>query len=76
MADHMLTEPVTDALTQAVAVRGVHVGGTIAHSDRGQYNARAMMEACADAGRHDAAVLAGGADDGAQATGQPLAAGT
>ncbi|MGY4646292.1 putative transposase [Mycobacterium sp. URHB0021] len=31
----MLTELVTDALAQAVAVRGGHVGGTIMHSDRG-----------------------------------------
>ena len=35
VADHMLTELVTDALAQAVAVRGGHVGGTIMHSDRG-----------------------------------------
>jgi transposase InsO family protein len=33
VADHMLTELVTDALDQAVAVRGGHVGGTIMHSD-------------------------------------------
>ena len=46
VADHMLTELVTDALAQAVAVRGGHVGGTIMHSDRGtQYTG-----ACADAG--------------------------
>jgi transposase InsO family protein len=51
VADHMLTELVTDALAQAVAVRGGHVGGTIMHSDRGaQYTARAMAKACADAG--------------------------
>jgi len=51
VADHMLTELVTDALAQAVAVRGGHVGGTIIHSDRGtQYTARAMAQACADAG--------------------------
>ena len=51
VADHMLTELVTDALAQAVAVRGGHVGGTIMHSDRGtQYTARAMAQACADAG--------------------------
>jgi transposase InsO family protein len=35
VADHMLTEPVTDALAQAVAVRGGQVGGTIMHSDHG-----------------------------------------
>ena len=35
VADHMLTELVTDALAQAVAVRGGHVVGTIMHSDRG-----------------------------------------
>jgi transposase InsO family protein len=35
VADHMLTELVTDALAQAVAVRGGQVGGTIMHSDRG-----------------------------------------
>ena len=35
VADHMRTELVTDALAQAVAVRGGHVGGTIMHSDRG-----------------------------------------
>jgi hypothetical protein len=34
VADHMLTELVTDALAQAVAVRGGQVGGTIMHSDR------------------------------------------
>jgi putative transposase len=51
VADHMLTELVTDALAQAVAVRGGQVGGTIVHSDRGtQYTARAMALACADAG--------------------------
>jgi transposase InsO family protein len=51
VADHMLTELVTDALAQAVAVRGGQVGGTIMHSDRGaQYTARAMVAACADAG--------------------------
>jgi putative transposase len=51
VADHMLTELVTDALAQAVAVRGGQVGGTIMHSDRGtQYTARAMAQACADAG--------------------------
>ena len=32
VADHMLTELVTDALAQAVAVRGGQVGGTIMHS--------------------------------------------
>ena len=48
VADHMLTELVTDALAQAVAVRGGQVGGTIMHSDRGtQYTARAMVQACA-----------------------------
>jgi transposase InsO family protein len=35
MADHMRTELVTDALTMAVAARGGHVAGTIAHADRG-----------------------------------------
>jgi transposase InsO family protein len=35
VADHMLTDLVTDALAQAVAVRGGQVGGTIMHSDRG-----------------------------------------
>lgn len=51
VADHMLTELVTDALAQAVAVRAGQVGGTIMHSDRGtQYTARAMVQACADAG--------------------------
>jgi putative transposase len=48
VADHMLTELVTDALAQAVAVRGGQVGGTIMHS--AQYTARAMVQACADAG--------------------------
>jgi hypothetical protein len=47
----MLTELVTDALAQAVALHGGRVGGTIMHSDRGtqadstggtQYTARAM----------------------------------
>ena len=33
VADHMLTELVTDALAKAVAVRGGNVGGTIMHSD-------------------------------------------
>jgi transposase InsO family protein len=33
VADHMLTELVTDALAQAVAVRAGQVGGTIMHSD-------------------------------------------
>ena len=51
VADHMLTELVTDALAQAVAVRGGTVGGTILHSDRGtQYTAQAMVRACGDAG--------------------------
>ena len=51
VADHMLTELVTDALAKAVAVRGGNVGGTIMHSDRGtQYTARAMVQACVDAG--------------------------
>jgi putative transposase len=54
VADHMLTELVTDALAQAVAVRGGPVGGTIMHSDHrlksDQYTARAMAQACADAG--------------------------
>ena len=51
VADHMQTELVTEALAQAVAVRGGDVGGTIMHSDRGtQYTARAMAKACADAG--------------------------
>jgi putative transposase len=35
VADHMYTELITDALAQAVAVRGGNVGGTIMHSDRG-----------------------------------------
>lgn len=53
VADHMLTELVTGALAQAVAVRGGHVGGTIMHSDREtQYTARATAQACADAGLH------------------------
>ena len=47
----MLTERVTDALAQAVAVRGGHVGGTTVHSDRAaHYTARAMVAACADVG--------------------------
>ena len=51
VADHMLTELVTDALAQAVAVRDGNVGGTIMHSDRGcQFTARAMAQACAEAG--------------------------
>lgn len=51
VADHMLTELVTDALGQAVAVRGGAVEGTIMHSDRGvQFSARAMVKACAEAG--------------------------
>ena len=51
VADHMLTELVTDALDQAVAVRDGNVGGTILHSDRGtQYTARAMAQACVDVG--------------------------
>jgi putative transposase len=51
VADHMLTELVTDALAQAIAVRGGNVSGTIMHSDRGsQYTAQAMAQACADAG--------------------------
>jgi putative transposase len=33
--DHMRTELVTDALEQAIAVRGGKCEGTIAHSDRG-----------------------------------------
>lgn len=46
-----VTELVTGALAQAVAVRGGDVGGTIMHSDRGtQYTAQAMVKACADAG--------------------------
>ena len=35
VADHMRTELVTDAVAQAVAVRGGQVNGTIMHSDRG-----------------------------------------
>ncbi len=54
VADHMLTELVTDALAQAVAVRDGNVGGTIMHSDRGfstphgRWCRRALMPACAD----------------------------
>ncbi|MGB8404230.1 MAG: IS3 family transposase [Mycobacterium sp.] len=51
VADHMRTELVTEALAQAVAVRGGQVGGTIMHSDRGtQYTAQTMATACTDAG--------------------------
>ncbi|SOJ55246.1 hypothetical protein MSIMFB_02735 [Mycobacterium simulans] len=51
VADHMLTELVTDALAQAVAVRDGNVRGTIMHSDRGaQFTAQAMARACAEAG--------------------------
>jgi len=51
VADHMRTELVTEALAQAVAVRGGQVSGTIMHSDRGtQYTAQAMATACAEAG--------------------------
>lgn len=51
VADHMLTELVTDALARAVAVRDREVAGTIMHSDRGtQFTAHAMAQACADAG--------------------------
>ena len=51
VADHMLTELVTDALAQGVSVRDGNVGGTIIHSDRGtQDTARAMARACVDAG--------------------------
>jgi transposase InsO family protein len=48
VTDHVLSELVTDALAQAVAVRGGQVGGTIMRSDRGtsQYAARAMGQAC------------------------------
>jgi putative transposase len=46
----MRTELVTDALAQAVAVRGGHVGGTIVHSDRGTQGGTAMVQACAHAG--------------------------
>lgn len=35
MADHMRTELVTDALDMAIAARGGHVAGVIAHADRG-----------------------------------------
>ena len=34
IADHMLTELVTEALAQAVQVRGGQVGGTIIHRPR------------------------------------------
>jgi transposase InsO family protein len=51
VADHMLTELVTDALRQAVMARGGNVAGTIMHSDRGcQFTAQAMAVACQDAG--------------------------
>jgi transposase InsO family protein len=35
MADHMRTELVTAALDMAIAARGGHAAGVIAHADRG-----------------------------------------
>jgi putative transposase len=46
VADHMLTELVTDALAQAVAVRGGQVGGTIMHSDYAEVCVKPRM--CGD----------------------------
>lgn len=51
MADHMRTELVTDALEMAVAARGGHVGGVIAHADRGsQYMSACYQETLAGYG--------------------------
>jgi transposase InsO family protein len=47
MADHMRTELVTGALTMAVAARGGHTAGVIAHADRGsQYTSNDYLEFC------------------------------
>jgi putative transposase len=49
MADHMRTELVLDALDMAVAARGGddHVGGVIAHADRGsQYTSNDYLDFC------------------------------
>jgi transposase InsO family protein len=47
MADHMRTELVTDALEMAIAARGGHVAGVIAHADRGsQYTSNDYLDFC------------------------------
>ena len=47
MAEHMRTELVLDALTMAVATRGGHVAGIIAHADRGsQYTSNDYLDYC------------------------------
>jgi transposase InsO family protein len=47
MADHMRTELVTDALDMAIAARGGHVAGVIAHADRGsQYTSNDYLDFC------------------------------
>ena len=45
MADHMRTELVLDALEMAVTARAGHVGGVIAHADRGtQYTSNDYLD--------------------------------
>lgn len=47
MADHMRTELVTAALDMAIAARGGHAAGVIAHADRGsQYTSNAYLDHC------------------------------
>jgi transposase InsO family protein len=47
MADHMRTELVLDALGMAVAARGGHAAGVIAHADRGsQYTSNDYLDFC------------------------------
>jgi putative transposase len=51
IANHMRTELVLDALTQAVTTRSAHVAGTVFHTDRGsQFSDRRVIEACNAAG--------------------------
>ena len=47
MADHMRTELVIDALDMALAARGGHAAGVIAHADRGsQYTSNDYLDHC------------------------------
>lgn len=49
MADHMRSDLVCDALTEAVGIRGGDVAGTIFHSDKGsQYTSGDFADLCRD----------------------------
>ena len=66
IADHMRTEPVLDALTDAERSRG-SLAGAIFHTDhRSQYTAKAFAAACTQAGvRRSMAAIGSSADNAA-----------